>query len=138
MTLRLRDFLLNYSYPGNIRELRNTIYRLSCLAGDTADLEHLPNDIRPRSPAMPASSKTDNGAVSVTSLTALSDAKRAASDAAERGFLEWGLQEVGGTVAELARRCNMNRSHLQILLKKHGIHSKDFRHHGALQNQKKT
>lgn len=137
MTPRLRDFLLNYSYRGNIRELRNMIYRLSCLAGVTADLEHLPEDIRPRSPAMTAYSGAGNGAVSVSSFTALSDAKRAASDAAERGFLERGLQEVGGTVAELARRCNMNRSHLQILLKKHGIHSKDFRHHGASQNQKK-
>lgn len=138
MTPRLRDFLLNYSYPGNIRELRNMIYRLSCLAGDTADLEHLPEDIRPRSPVMTMNNGAGNGDVSVSSFTALSDAKRAASDAAERGFLERGLQEVGGTVAELARRCNMNRSHLQILLKKHGIHSKDFRHHGASQNEKKT
>ncbi|MFL6673663.1 MAG: sigma-54-dependent Fis family transcriptional regulator, partial [Massilia sp.] len=48
--------------------------------------------------------------------------------AAERACLERGLQEVGGTVAELARRWDMNRSHLQILLKKHGLHSKDFRH----------
>jgi DNA-binding NtrC family response regulator len=59
--------------------------------------------------------------------TSLSEAKRTASDEAERAFLERGLQEVGGTVAELARRFEMNRSHLQMLLKKHGLHSKDFR-----------
>jgi DNA-binding NtrC family response regulator len=57
----------------------------------------------------------------------LVDAKRAASDEAERAFLEHGLRAVGGTVAELARRCDMNRSHLQVLLKKHGIRSRDFR-----------
>ena len=57
----------------------------------------------------------------------LGDAKRAASDEAERAFLERGLREVGGMVSELARRCDMNRSHLQVLLKKHGLHSKDFR-----------
>ena len=34
---------------------------------------------------------------------------------------------MSGTVAELARRIDMNRSHLQMLLKKHGLHSKDFR-----------
>lgn len=136
MTPRLRDFLLHYAYPGNIRELRNMIYRLSCLAGDTADMDHLPEDIRP--PAMTDDNPAGNGAVTGLNLSALGDAKRAASDAAEKGFLERGLQEVGGTVAELARRCNMNRSHLQILLKKHGIHSKDFRHHGASQNEKKT
>jgi DNA-binding NtrC family response regulator len=125
---RLREFLLGYNYPGNIRELRNLMYRLSCLAGDSADLAQLPEDIRPGAPGP--------GQVAVASLSAapppqppasLAEAKRAASDEAERACLERGLKDVGGTVAELARRWDMNRSHLQILLKKHGLHSKDFR-----------
>jgi transcriptional regulator with GAF, ATPase, and Fis domain len=124
MTPRLRDFLLAYEYPGNIRELRNLIYRLSCLAGETADLVHLPADIRPR--AMPAPEQPDQPPVAM-SAGALGDARRAASDEAERLFLERGLREVGGTVAELARRCDMNRPHLQMLLKKHGLRSRDFR-----------
>ncbi len=119
MTAKLRDFLLNYSYPGNIRELRNLLYRISCLAGETADLAHLPEDIRPAAP-------TVRGKATPAAMS-MSDAKRVASDEAERAYLERGLQEVGGTVAELARRWDMNRSHLQILLKKHGLHSKDFR-----------
>ncbi|WP_332671315.1 sigma-54 interaction domain-containing protein, partial [Aromatoleum sp.] len=127
-TPALRDFLLNYAYPGNIRELRNLIYRLSCLAGDAADVHHLPPDIRPgalRGAGVEAGAATSSAAaVAPASLT---DAKRAASDEAERRFLERGLQEVGGTVSELARRCAMNRSHLQTLLKKHGLRSKDFR-----------
>lgn len=129
LTPRLRDFLLHYDYPGNIRELRNLMYRLSCLAGDTADFAHLPQDIRPKPTAL-AVVPIDGTTSRVTDpgiATSLSEAKRAASDEAERAFLERGLQEVGGTVAELARRCDMNRSHLQMLLKKHGIHSKDFR-----------
>jgi DNA-binding NtrC family response regulator len=133
MTPRLRDFLLTYPYPGNIRELRNVIYRISCLAGDTADIEHLPVDVRPSS-ASPAAAPV----VSVVSnLMSLGDAKRAASDEAEKIFLERGLQEVGGTVAELARRVDMNRSHLQMLLKKHGLHSKDFRHRNVQQQDDK-
>ena len=119
MTPRLRDFLLRYVYPGNIRELRNLMYRLACLAGETADLAHLPEDIRPAPARTPA--RAAEAALS------LGEAKRVASDEAERVCLERGLQEVGGTVAELARRWEMNRSHLQILLKKHGLHSKDFR-----------
>jgi transcriptional regulator with GAF, ATPase, and Fis domain len=126
MTARLHDFLLNYAYPGNIRELRNMIYRISCLAGESADLEHLPEDIRPALVAPPRAA-----ASSATTPASLIDARRAASDEVEKAFLERGLQEVGGTVAELARRCDMNRSHLQMLLKKHGIHSKDFRKQGA-------
>ena len=146
MTARLREFLLHYAYPGNIRELRNMLYRISCLAGETADLMHLPEDIRPAAAA--SAMAIDAGATSATSATgatnaanlssvsALSDAKRAASDQVERAFLERGLQEVGGTVAELARRWEMNRSHLQILLKKHGIHSKDFRNQPPPQGEK--
>lgn len=126
LTPRLREFLLHYAYPGNIRELRNLMYRLSCLAGDTADLSHLPEDLRPAPPqaAAPAESAAAPPAATPASLA---EAKRAASDEAERACLERGLHEVGGTVAELARRWDMNRSHLQILLKKHGLHSKDFR-----------
>lgn len=121
LTPRLRTFLFGYAYPGNIRELRNIMYRISCLAGETADLAHLPEDIRPAAPGAAADATVSAAAIS------MAEAKRVASDEAERSCLERGLQEVGGTVAELARRWDMNRSHLQILLKKHGLHSKDFR-----------
>lgn len=122
LTPALRAFLLDYAYPGNIRELRNLMYRLACLAGDTADIAHLPEDIRPVAPVL-------SPAASAAAPASLAEAKRAASDEAERACLERGLKDVGGTVAELARRWDMNRSHLQILLKKHGLHSKDFRRH---------
>jgi transcriptional regulator with GAF, ATPase, and Fis domain len=124
MTPALRAFLLDYAYPGNIRELRNLMYRLACLAGDMADIAHLPEDIRPVAPA-PVRAQ----AASSEPPASLAEAKRAASDEAERACLERGLKDVGGTVTELARRWDMNRSHLQILLKKHGLHSKDFRRH---------
>ncbi|MFK4446941.1 transcriptional regulator with GAF, ATPase, and Fis domain [Caballeronia udeis] len=129
MTLRLREFLRTYDYPGNIRELRNLVYRIVCLAPETADLEHLPVDIRP-------GNSTSAMSGLAASAVSLSDAKRTASDEAERAFLERGLHEVGGTVAELARRFEMNRSHVQMLLKKHGLHSKDFRNHAGSAAQK--
>ena len=127
MTRRLRAFLLDYAYPGNIRELRNIIYRLSCLAGQTADLEHLPVDIRPGSGDKYTFYAASGGEEYTLSGDALSEAKRAASDMAEREFLERALHEVGGVVVELAKRCHMNRSHLQVLLKKHGIRAREFR-----------
>jgi DNA-binding NtrC family response regulator len=126
MSRRLRAFLLNYAYPGNIRELRNIIHRLSCLAGQRADIEHLPADIRPASPGKLAAEPESDGELTLSGA-ALAEAKRAAGDLAEREFLERGLEQVGGIVVELAKRCNMNRSHLQVLLKKHGISSKEFR-----------
>ena len=126
LSRRLRTFLLGYTYPGNIRELRNVIFRISCLASDTADFEHLPESIRPD---VPESRPEGDGQQPPQELS-LADAKKAASDAAERQFLERGLQERGGRVSELARQLDMNRSHLQTLLKKHGLRSKDYRAKG--------
>jgi transcriptional regulator with GAF, ATPase, and Fis domain len=123
LSRRLRTYLLNYAYPGNIRELRNIIFRISCLASDTADFEHLPESIRPDVPEL----KQEGGGEGEQHQLSLADAKKAASDAAERQFLERGLQEQGGKVSELARQLDMNRSHLQTLLKKHGLSSKNYR-----------
>jgi transcriptional regulator with GAF, ATPase, and Fis domain len=123
LSRRLRTFLLNYAYPGNIRELRNIIFRISCLASDTADFEHLPESIRP-DVQEPKPEGDEQGQQQQLSLA---DAKKAASDTAERQFLERGLQEQGGKVSELARQLDMNRSHLQTLLKKHGLSSKNYR-----------
>jgi transcriptional regulator with GAF, ATPase, and Fis domain len=123
LSRRLRTYLLNYAYPGNIRELRNIIFRISCLASDTADFEHLPDSIRPDVPE----AKPEGGEQGPHQQLSLTDAKKAASDAAERQYLERGLQEQGGRVSELARQLDMNRSHLQTLLKKHGLSSKNYR-----------
>jgi len=118
MTAPLRSFLLNYAYPGNIRELRNLIFRLSCLADQTATPAHLPETIRPTSAgkAAPADGELSLGEI-----------KQMASDEAERAYLELGLRAVNGRVTELAKRTGMNRSYLQTLLKKHQLHSKAFR-----------
>lgn len=118
MTPRLHTFLLNYDFPGNIRELRNIIFRISCLADEVADLPHLPETIRPLTDAQAGRSK---------SKLTLVAAKKAASDQAEKFFLEQALHEVSGKVTEAARRMDMNRSYLQTLLKKHGIRSKAFK-----------
>ncbi len=118
----LRAFLKKYEYPGNIRELRNMIFRLSCLAEGTAGLEHLPEEIRPQG----SGRKADKSRLDHEELS-LAETKRLASDAAEKEYLEAGLFETGGNVTELAKRLDLNRAHLQTLLKKHGLKSKEFR-----------
>jgi DNA-binding NtrC family response regulator len=123
---RLRTFLLKYDYPGNIRELRNLIYRISCLADAVADYEHLPEIMRPKLTSIDGQAKGELEALDLETAN-LSEIKKHASDEAEKVFLEQALQQVSGKVAELARRINMNRSHLQTVLKKHGIRSKDYR-----------
>ncbi|WP_078118099.1 sigma-54 interaction domain-containing protein [Thiosocius teredinicola] len=119
---RLHAFLMNYHYPGNIRELRNIIFRLACLADDTADVPHLPKHVLEEQPG-----QIPMGDVLSDSPQSLSDVKKAASDAAERLYLEQALSEVNGKVTEVAKNLSMNRTHVQTLLKKHGISSKSFK-----------
>jgi transcriptional regulator with GAF, ATPase, and Fis domain len=116
LSRRLTSFLNAYEYPGNIRELRNTMFRISCLAGGAADLEHLPESIRPKTGEAP-----ENAEVAEKATMSLNDAKEAASNEAERRFLEGGLQRANGRVTDLARNLGMNRSYVQTLLKKHGL-----------------
>lgn len=120
----LRAFLGTYGYPGNIRELKNLIFRLSCLADGVAQLEHLPQSLRDRSGADVAAIPADAG---VAAGLSLAEVKRAASDAAERRYLESGLRATSGRVVDLAQQLKMNRSHVQTLLKKHGLKAMSFR-----------
>ncbi|HHJ19256.1 MAG TPA: sigma-54-dependent Fis family transcriptional regulator [Gammaproteobacteria bacterium] len=119
---QLQGFLLNYEYPGNVRELRNIIYRMSCLAGAMADITHLPEHIRP---TVSSGNAKGNGPALLDRT--LAEVKKEASSAAEKHYLETGLKEVHGKVVELARRINMNRSHVWTLLKKQGIEVEDFK-----------
>ncbi|MFC4312739.1 sigma-54 interaction domain-containing protein [Steroidobacter flavus] len=114
LSRRLTSFLSSYDYPGNIRELRNIIFRISCLATETADLEHLPENVRAKVPEQTAQPE-------VEPATSLVDAKRKASDEAERSYLLECLAKANYRVTDLARNIGMNRSHVQTLLKKHGI-----------------
>jgi transcriptional regulator with GAF, ATPase, and Fis domain len=116
LSRRLTSFLNQYDYPGNIRELRNAIFRISCLATDVADLEHLPDHIRPA-----GLEKTENTREKPGAEVSLLDAKRMASDDAERRFLQDSLAKANGKVTALAKDIGMNRSHVQTLLKKHGL-----------------
>ncbi|MEM1435659.1 MAG: sigma 54-interacting transcriptional regulator [Pseudomonadota bacterium] len=158
----LKKFLFTYSYPGNVRELRNLILRLACLADVRAELEHLPEDVRrgerstrplapladttaaaPADQAPPATAggaaeadqppggepaeALDPGILPTLMNLPLAEAKRVASDFAEKQVLEAGLRRTTGNVTALAKELQMNRAHVQTLLKKHNIASKDFR-----------
>ncbi len=118
---QLRNFLMSYSFRGNIRELHNIIYRASCLADDVAHIKHLPETIRPSSAALEEINAPPSNVLS------LDEVRKAASDAAEKHFLEEHLREVKGNVTALAKRLNMNRSYLQTLVKKRGVRAREFK-----------
>lgn len=127
---RLYAFFETYKWPGNIRELKNVIYRLSCLADEVGDIPHLPVYMRDSNSAI-----ADSPAMDLSSND-LGQIRKAAGNAAEKQFLMNGLQEVNGKVTDLAEKLEMSRTYLQRLLRQHNIKSKEFKK--AAESKKET
>jgi two-component system, NtrC family, response regulator GlrR len=112
-TLRSADFLnrvTRYSWPGNVRQLRNYIER--CVALDNPNLP--PNtDTKP--PEQPA----------VTDSVDISQPLKVARDQCvsnfERRYLEELLHEHNNNVTAAARAAEVDRIHFHRLLRKHGL-----------------
>jgi two-component system, NtrC family, response regulator AtoC len=105
-----RAFLETYTWPGNIRELKNMIERAVLLSGGVVTLDHLPVDklksahlSRPR----PAPAATDAAQESAPRATAPSGAA-----AEERDKIIQILSECGGNQTQAARRLGISRTTL--------------------------
>jgi DNA-binding NtrC family response regulator len=95
--------LASYTWPGNIRELRNVLER-AVLLGDreTVKAEDVGDVISPRSPGRPPTA-------------------RLSLEQAERAHIEAVLREEDGDVRRAAALLGLSRSALYQKLKKHGI-----------------
>ena len=114
LTPALQEELLQYSWPGNLRELRNVLERLQCIGPDGLLLGD------------------STGAASYESPPPLSfdlnrpfkEAKEELLDAFEREYLENLLLRSSGRVAPAAREAGLNRKYFYDLLRKHGLHGR--------------
>ncbi len=104
-----------YSWPGNLRELRNVIERAVILCGgnsvEVSDL-HL----------APGSAGGGSGAATAPWDTL---PYRAARDAFERAYLERVLMACGGNITKAAERIGMDRKNLFTRVKKLGLKAAD-------------
>jgi transcriptional regulator with GAF, ATPase, and Fis domain len=103
------DLLRAYRWPGNVRELRNAVQRL--LVMPERALRELPMDTGGAMGAVPPSGE----------IVPLRVARRDASDAFERAYLEAVLQKTEGNVTRAAAIAEVSRQMVQKLMRKHGL-----------------
>ena len=112
------DLLRRYSWPGNIRELRNAVERgLTMARGEQILPSDLPVAVQ-RTGAEPTKSQASRSAGATRAETV---------DDAERDYLVSLLRENAGNVARSARQAGLSRQGLHKLLNKRGVDADDFR-----------
>lgn len=131
MVPEVRQFLYEYDYPGNVRELKNIIDRMVILSEDGI----VTKDCLPILYSMNAKGKKEAKESIVScqdqsdflqtqkfgDILPLRDYKRLT----EAQYLEWVLRQTGGNVAEAARRLKMSRR--QLFSKINEYHIKNIR-----------
>jgi len=100
------NLLMNYDFPGNVRELENIIERGVALAnGNTIEVAHLPEDLRELS--IKTFRKKEGRIPSL--------------EEQEMSYIRWVLNEVGGNKTLAAQVLGIDRVSLWRKLKKYGL-----------------
>lgn len=111
-------YLMNYSFPGNIRELRNLIERACILSvSKQIELENFPIADSQRKLDTPDGGAPRNWVDFLPESVQL----REFLGEAEKTLIERALKETSGAQAEAARRLGLSRSDLSYKLSKYGI-----------------
>jgi DNA-binding NtrC family response regulator len=112
--------LMQYDYPGNVRELENIIeHGVTLEKGDVLTLNSLP---------LYLGQTQANSFVDVPIMhTNLKEARRIILEAFERKFVLECLKATSGNVSASARQAGIERQSFQRIMKKYGIRSEEFR-----------
>ncbi|MBA2541555.1 MAG: sigma-54-dependent Fis family transcriptional regulator [Deltaproteobacteria bacterium] len=120
------EAMVGYGWPGNVRELENALLHAIALFHDEViGPESLPVTVSPRTARLtapiPAVELEDD------ELLPLTEAKRKASAAYEKRYLERVMRTSKGSVSEAARLAGLDRTNFRRLLQRHLIDPADFR-----------
>jgi two-component system nitrogen regulation response regulator GlnG len=112
--------LLNYPWPGNVRQLRSTIRRAVLLAGEEVSEQHLDilqenNEAWRRAASRPLAQDTPASGLSLKEIVAQS------RTAVEREVLSQTLRRTGGNKAKAARLLRVDYKTIQTKVKRYGI-----------------
>jgi DNA-binding NtrC family response regulator len=112
--------LLGYRWPGNIRELENTIERASVTArGDSIEAEHLPpNLLAPTPPSLPFKIDLERP---------LPELIRDVTADVEKQYIRKALQKSHGNVSRCARLCGLSRRSITAKLAEYKIDKSTYK-----------
>lgn len=100
------SILMNYDFPGNVRELENIIERGVALSnGNTIEVAHLPQDLKE---------------LSIRTFRK-KDGKIPSLEEQEEAYIKWVLKEVGGNKTLAAQVLGIDRVSLWRKLKRYGL-----------------
>jgi DNA-binding NtrC family response regulator len=117
------QFLVDYEWPGNVRQLKNVVERLVIMADDEVlDAAYLADQLRSKK------SRIENVVPdTLEELKAVKDhLLKNRYGGIEKSFLINALKVCNGNVTKAAARVGMQRPNFHALLKKHHISSKSF------------
>jgi DNA-binding NtrC family response regulator len=113
----VQNRLRHYTWPGNLRELRNLVQRLLILgATPDVDLTEVEQALGAAAPA-PMRAPAKGEGVEIDFALPLREAR----EQFERTYLLRQLQEAGGSVGKLAKAVGMERTHLYRKLRDLGV-----------------
>ncbi|MBT8763737.1 sigma 54-interacting transcriptional regulator [Desulfohalobiaceae bacterium Ax17] len=117
------NVLLNYTYPGNVRELRNIVeYALAICDGNQIGLEHLPAYLRTSSePALSPLNNLNHPSLVDSGTDSGTEAKPKTWSDMEKEMILKALVEAGGKKALAAKRLGWGRSTLWRKMKKYNL-----------------
>jgi len=124
------DIITGYGWPGNTRELKNTITRAVLLADYVILPEHLPNNNIPQStlpPNVPVKTGTRHGGLSPENkgktgkFTSLKKISKNAAQPVEKDLIAKALRKVKNRKNEAAKLLGISRKTLYNKMKEYGI-----------------
>jgi DNA-binding NtrC family response regulator len=118
------ELLLDYAWPGNIRELENLMERSVLFAdGPIIHAASLPDSLRDRGAHAqgPIAAVGHLGAIAAPSGASMKEIVRQAQAELEKELIARALEETGGNVTRAAKRLQISRKSLQVKMKELGL-----------------